>query len=138
VTEPILEFAHISSTLPLDLNLWHHQFAHHNYADVRKMIREGMVTGLILVSKQQPDPICEPCLAGKMHSNPFPSSQHCATHPLELIHSDLHGPLPVRTYSGYCYWITFIDDCSQFRAVVFLKAKSEALAVRGSVGPILI
>jgi hypothetical protein len=40
VTEPISEFAHISSTLHLDLNLWHRRFAHHNYADVRKMIRE--------------------------------------------------------------------------------------------------
>jgi transposase InsO family protein len=35
--------------------------------------------------------------------------------------------LPVRTYSGYRYWITFIDDYSQFRAVVFLKAKSDTL-----------
>jgi hypothetical protein len=63
----------LTSTLPLDLNLWHYQFAHHNYADVRKMIKEGMVTRLVLDSKQQPDFICEPCLVGKMHSNPFPS-----------------------------------------------------------------
>jgi hypothetical protein len=40
VTEPISEFANISSIIPLDLNLWHCQFAHHNYADVNKMIRE--------------------------------------------------------------------------------------------------
>jgi transposase InsO family protein len=33
----------------------------------------------------------------------------------------------VCTYSGYRYWITFIDDYSRFRAVAFLKAKSEAL-----------
>jgi hypothetical protein len=70
VTEPISEFANISSTIPLDLNLWHCRFAHHNYVVVKEMIREGMVTGLVLDSKQQPDPICEPCLAGKMHSNP--------------------------------------------------------------------
>ncbi|KAI0038011.1 hypothetical protein FA95DRAFT_1474291, partial [Auriscalpium vulgare] len=56
--------------------------------------------------------ICEPCLAGKMHANPFPSSTHRARAPLHLIHSDVHGPLPVRTpsASGYRYWVTFIDD----------------------------
>ena len=28
--------------------------------------------------------------------------------------------------SGYLYWITFIDDCTSFQAVMFLKAKSKA------------
>jgi hypothetical protein len=46
VTKPILEFTNISSTIPLDLNLWHHQFAHHNYVDVKKMIREGIGRGM--------------------------------------------------------------------------------------------
>jgi hypothetical protein len=155
VTDPISEFAHYcdSSSLPLDLNLWHCRFAHHNYADVKKMIREGMVTGLVFDAEQKPDPICEPCLADKMHSNPFPSSENCASQPLELIHSDLHGPLhpfpssencasqplelihsdlhgplPVHTHSGFHYCITFIDDCIRFRVVILLKAKSEAFA----------
>ena len=43
-----------------------------------------------------------------------------------LIHTDLHGPLRTQTMSGYCYWITFINDCTSFQAVMFLKAKSEA------------
>jgi hypothetical protein len=62
-----------------------------------------------------------------MHSNPFPSSQHRASRPLELIHSDLHGPLPVCTYSGYRYWITFIDDYSQFRAVILAREVQSAV-----------
>ncbi|KAI0923982.1 hypothetical protein AcV5_010529 [Taiwanofungus camphoratus] len=126
VTEASLEHAQLSATLPLDLNLWHRRLAHHSYADVQKMIKEDLVTGLVLESKQQPDPICEPCLAGKMHANSFPSSLQRATQPLELIHSDIHGPLPVRTHSGYRYWITFIDDYTRFRVVLLLKEKSEA------------
>ena len=124
-TEPVSELANLASTLPLDLNLWHRRLAHHNYADVKKMIKEEMVTGLVLKSKQQPDPICEPCLAGKMHSNPFPSSPSKATKPLELIHSDLHGPLRTPTPEGYQYWVTFIDDCTSFWAVILLKNKSD-------------
>jgi hypothetical protein len=61
-----------------------------------------------------------------MHSNPFLSSPSRATKPLELVHMDLHGPLPVATREGYCYWMTFIDDASSHRAALHLKWKSEA------------
>jgi hypothetical protein len=115
-----------TSTLPLDLSLWHRHFAHHNYADVKKMVKQELVTGLKLNSEAKPDPICEPCLAGKMHSLPFPSSLNHNHSPLTLIHSDLHGLLPVTTHSGYKYWVTFIDDSTCFQVVYMLKAKSEA------------
>ena len=120
------ESANYTSTLPLDLSLWHKRFIHHNYADVKKMISQNLVTGLKIESEASPDPVCEPCLAGKMHANPFPSSLNHNRSPLDLIHSDVHGPLPVASNQGYKYWITFIDDSTRFRAVYPLKAKSEA------------
>ena len=43
-----------------------------------------------------------------------------------MIHSDLHGPLPVATPEGYHYWITFIDDCTSLWAVMRLKQKSDS------------
>jgi len=102
-----------AATIPFDINLWHHRLGHHSYADVQKMIKDGLVIGLHLDSKEQPDPICEPCLAGKMTANPFPTSTNQSYAPLELIHTDLHGPLPVTTAEGYCYWMTFIDACTK-------------------------
>ena len=50
-----------------------------------------------------------------------------STEPLQLIHSDVHGPLPVRSRHHARYWITFIDDFSRFWAVLPLKDKSGAL-----------
>jgi len=73
--------------LPLDLSLW---LEHHNYTDIRKMISNELVDGLVLDSKAQPDPICKSYLAGKVHANSFPLSEHHATEVLELIHSDVH------------------------------------------------
>src|SRR5947208_10305362 len=32
------------------------------------------------------------------------------------------------TRRGYCYWVTFIDDFSRFKAVYLLKQKSETFA----------
>jgi len=64
-----------------------------------------------------------------MSANPFPSSANHSCSPLALIHSDLHGLLPVATHQGYKYWITFIDDSTHFRAVYLLKNKSQAFEV---------
>ena len=92
--------------------------------DITKMHKEDLVTGLTISSSEKPDIVCEPCLAGKMHSNPFPSSPSRATKPLELVHMDLHGPLPF-TREEYQYWLTFIDDASSHRAALRLKRKSD-------------
>jgi len=81
---------------------------------------------MTFASSEKPDMVCEPCLAGKMRSNPFPSSPSRSTKPLELVHSDLHGPLPVPTRDGYCYWITFIDDATSYCGAMKLKRKSDA------------
>ena len=123
------EHAHLVSisTLPLDLSLWHKRFGHHNYDDIKMMISKNLVDGLTLDSKATPDPICEPCLAGKMHSNPFPLSQNRAKELLELIHTDVHE-IGVTSPSGYKYWISFIDDHCRFKILVPMKRKSDALA----------
>ncbi|KAG2076120.1 hypothetical protein BDR04DRAFT_1126089 [Suillus decipiens] len=115
-TSPITEFASPASTCPLDIALWHRRLAHHHIAGVRTLIDHNLVTGLRLDSRASPDPICEPCLAGKMHANPFASSEWRASRPLELVHTDVHQ-LPYRTFSGYRYWVTFIDDYSHLQSI---------------------
>ncbi|EGO28156.1 hypothetical protein SERLADRAFT_338909, partial [Serpula lacrymans var. lacrymans S7.9] len=108
-TAACVELGHFTATIPLDLMLWHCRLAHHHHADVKRLIQRDLVTGLTLESKAAPDPVCEPCLSGKMHANPFPSSDTRSAHPLDLIHSDVHQ-VSSPTFSGYHYWVTFIDD----------------------------
>ncbi|TFK16589.1 hypothetical protein FA15DRAFT_554396, partial [Coprinopsis marcescibilis] len=97
------------STLPLDLSLLHRCLCHHNIMDIKKLISGNLGTSLTLTSTAKPDPICEPCLAAKMHSGSFPSTGHTNSAPLELSHTDLHGPLSVSSRQWYRYWIVFID-----------------------------
>jgi len=124
VTEPITEYASPVTTVPLDLALWHQRLAHHNITDVKALIERKLVTGMQLDVKMAPDPLCEPCLAGKMHANPFPSSSWRASRPLELVHSDVHA-VPYPSFSGFRYWVTFINDYSRYRFVLPIKAKSD-------------
>ena len=124
-TEANLEAANSVSTLPLNISLWHCHFPHHDHNSVKQMISKELVTGLKIESNKVPDPICEPCLSGKMNANPFPSSTTCSSRPLELIHTDLYGPFKTSTTSEYHYWVTFIDNCTRFCCVIFLKLKNE-------------
>src|SRR3979490_939603 len=125
---PVSESVNFSSTCVMDISLWHRRLAHLNLDSVKRLVKGDLVDGLVLKSKQNPDPICEPCLAGKQHRNPFPSSSTRASKPLDLVHTDLHGPLPVRTHSGYRYWVLFIDDKTRFRSFHPLRTKDEVFA----------
>ena len=135
-TVPPPESAHHVSTLPLTLSLWHRCCCCHGMADIAKMKKGELVTGMVINSDEQPDDICEPCLAGKMHSNLFPPSLNCALQPLELIHSDLHGPLPVQTCEGFRYWILFIDDCTSFRRSFLCPMDSSAFQWNSTTFPL--
>ena len=46
---------------------------------------------------------------------------------LELIHSNIYGPMNVRARHEAQYFITFINDCSQFGHVYLISHRSEAL-----------
>jgi len=114
------EQVHMLSTLPLDLTLWHKRLCHHNYGDIKILIKNNLVEGLVIDSAAKPDPVCEPCLAGKMHANPFLSSDTRDTELLGLVYSDFHS-VGTSSNGEFMYWITFIDDLSYFKVVLSLK-----------------
>ena len=83
-----------------------------------------MVMGLPMVSCQ--DDVFSGCVLRKHHRDSFDKSASWhASAPLELLHGDLCGPLPVLSFSCYKYFLTFIDDFSRHTWVYFLKLKSE-------------
>ena len=44
---------------------------------------------------------------------------------LELIHSDVCGPIPSISLSGYEYYVSFVNDYSRNTWIYFLKTKDE-------------
>ena len=50
-----------------------------------------------------------------------------ATFPLQLIHSNICGPMNVRVGYGTHYFITFIDDFTGYSHVYLISHKSKAL-----------
>ena len=123
--DPKLQALATSSHLPQTLELWHRRFSHINYGDLKQMIANGLVNGLNVDPSSSPDPICEPCIAGKQHRIVNKSATRSVV-PLEIIHCDLHGPMPVRSPEGYRFFMVFVDDATRLWAVYFLKHKSDA------------
>jgi hypothetical protein len=63
---------------------------------------------------------------GKQTRRQFEKSKFSATRPLELIHTDICGPITPDSFSGKEYFITFIADYLRKCWVYFLEKKSEA------------
>ena len=56
---------------------------------------------------------CEACILGKQHRLAFNyRNSRRARSPLELVHTDLVGPMQVTSIGGSTYFMTFIDDFS--------------------------
>ena len=73
-------------------------------------------------------PFCEACVQGKQTQKPFRGvSDVQTTETLQLIHSDVCGPMSVDSLENSRYFVTFTDDFSRFCHVYFLKRKSEVL-----------
>ena len=45
---------------------------------------------------------------------------------LELVHTDVCGPMSIQVKGGYEYFITFIDEYSKYGYVYLMKRKFEA------------
>lgn len=100
-------------------SLWHLRFGHLNHGGLQKLAKKGMVHGLpeMDYTKQ----FCEGCVMGKHARSPFPMAEFRAKEILEMIHTDICGPINPGSFSSKRYFITFIDDKTRKTWVYFIK-----------------
>ncbi|WRX29551.1 Integrase [Theobroma cacao] len=107
-----------------DAILWHKRLGHVNYGSLKLMASNNLVNGLPIIGAV--DHICEICQFGKQNRNSFPkSSDWRARTKLQLIHSDVGGPMRTPSLNESLYYLIFIDDLTRFCWVYFMKKKSE-------------
>ena len=70
--------------------------------------------------------LCEACWHRKQKKFQFKTKEHFASHPLELIHTDLCGPMRRKGLDEELYFTLIIDDYIRMTTVSFLKKKSKA------------
>jgi hypothetical protein len=72
--------------------------------------------------------VCKGCALGKNIKKPFPTSNNRSKEILDLIHSDVCGPMPVKSLGGSLYYVIFIDDYSRKTWLCLLKTKDEVFS----------
>jgi hypothetical protein len=105
--------------------LWHRRLGHLNYNALPSL--QKMVTGMPVFSVEH-DSIYKGCSLGKNTKKPYPLSNRKSNGILDLIHSDLCGPMSAPSMNGCIYYIIFTDDCSHKTWIYFLKTKDESFS----------
>ncbi|RZB60293.1 Ycf3-interacting protein 1, chloroplastic [Glycine soja] len=108
--------------------LWHRRFGHFNKHALKLLYEKNMMRDLPSIKEN--NEVCEGCLLGKQHPFPFSTSGAWrAKDLLELIHTDVCGPMRTPSHQNNRYFILFIDDFSKMAWVYFLKEKSKVFGV---------
>ena len=69
---------------------------------------------------------CESCQYAKLHRvHLSPRVNNRASSPFELVYSDVWGPCPIMSPTGFRYFVTFVDDYSRTTWLYLIKNCSE-------------
>jgi hypothetical protein len=71
------------------LDLWHLRLAHIGSDSLKLLAKQKLIPG----SDTDELSFCESCVQGKQHRLPFPASMSRSTKLLQLVHSDVCGPI---------------------------------------------
>ena len=78
------------------MHLWHLRYGHLGTNNVVKLSKDEMVERMDFVKPEERKSLSEGCIMGKQHRSPYPKSSSAnATEVLEIVHSDVCGPMNV-------------------------------------------
>ncbi|XP_075103561.1 uncharacterized protein LOC142178129 [Nicotiana tabacum] len=114
-----------------DVNIWHARLGHIGQQRMQRLAKQGLLSNIEHVELST----CENCLAGKLARKPFGLATRAA-YPLQLVHSDICGPMNVRAKHGarLCVYRSARRwECTEFesRDVRFLE---DEFPKKGEVG----
>lgn len=105
----------------VSFKMWHERLGHAHTEAIKKMsiIKENS-TDLQLTED------CISCIKGKMKKLKFPEEKRLKTsQPLQRIHSDVAGPIHPQSLGKNKYYVTFLDDFTNYIYVEPLSLKSQ-------------
>jgi hypothetical protein len=116
------------STLPHDCAkryLSHSRMGHPGEPWMQRLSKEDLVLGLDTSLSPCPNcpSSCEACIEGKNTRPSFGTSSRPAVEPLDRVHIDTVGPISPAAVTGERFWVTVVDEASQWKAVILVKTK---------------
>jgi hypothetical protein len=116
----------LAASVKTSSTTWHRRLGHINANDLCKM-KNGAVEGVTFPDKngQIDKSSCTVCCEGKQTRLPFPLSASKSQEVLELVHTDLCGPMENKSLGMARYFLIFVDDYSRMCFVYFLQSKHQ-------------
>ena len=105
---------------------WHSRLGHPALSVVRRVLSSFKLP--FVQNKKEPTS-CAVCLSSKSHQLPFSKSLHRSKFPLELMYTDVWGPSPICSKSGFRYYVSFMDDFSRYSWLFPIMRKSDVYAI---------
>ncbi|RVW37000.1 Retrovirus-related Pol polyprotein from transposon TNT 1-94 [Vitis vinifera] len=104
--------------------LWHRRLGHISRERIERLVKEGILQNLDFTDFH----VCVDCIKGKQTKHTKKGATR-SNELLEIIHTDICGPLSVPCFTGDKYFITFIDDLSRYGYVYLMHEKSQAIDI---------
>jgi hypothetical protein len=140
VTEPAAVPAAMPAALPAALPaatlsaeaahgvLAHEKSGHVGYGTLMRLVSLGKAASLGVTMRQLKAASlisCEACLLGKAARLPAPPSSNRSNEVLGRVHTDLMGPMRVKSPGGSSYVLNIYDECTRFSHVTPLASKAD-------------
>lgn len=101
--------------------VWHNRLGHSSSSIVKTVMPSCNVQNINKIDYS----FCSACCLGKVHKFSFLSTWNEYPAPLRLIHTNVWGPSPIPSFSGYKYYMHFIDDYTKFTWIYLLEISLE-------------
>ena len=102
--------------------LWHCRLGHISRGRIELLVKAEILHPLDFTDLEH----CIECIKGKF-AKKIKKTAKRSSGVLEIIHTDICGPFPIRTVDGFDSFITFTDDYSHYGYIYPIKERSEAL-----------
>ncbi|CAL9017851.1 unnamed protein product [Prunus brigantina] len=114
---------YVNALVEDSIELWHKRLGHMSEKGLQILAKREALTGM---KKCMPLKSCTHCLAGKQHRTSFQHG-HAQRKPnvLDVVYSDVCGPMTTSTLGGARYFVTFIDDHSRKVWAYALRTKDQ-------------
>ncbi|CAI5771537.1 Retrovirus-related Pol polyprotein from transposon TNT 1-94 [Podarcis lilfordi] len=120
--------AHSSQKNEADLDLWHRRLGHRDTNVILDLQKRELVRGLQVKQSNKAPAKCVSCITEKAVKPSFPRcAEQRSNKVLDIVHTDICGPMNVPSLGKNRYILIFLDDFSRFCVVYFLKEKSETV-----------
>ena len=114
------------------MEVWHHRLAHLGKNGMHNLKKHDMVLGFDYSEKktQNNNTLCKGCIYGKISRLPFDTKYNIRSgNVLDLIHTDMWGPAKTSTIGGNRYFVTFIDNSSNYGWIYCFNSRTELLNI---------